>query len=297
MSTTQRRPRPSSLKRRRALEGVAYAAPTAALIGVFFLIPLGLSVWMSFNDWPLVGKSTFNGGANYSLVTDEQVLSAAGFTLLYTAITTVLLVVLALGLALIVQQKRAGVGLFRTVYFMPAAVGLATASLIFAAMFSPQIGDLNAITRAVGLGDIDWLGTPEMALLSTVILILWRYAGFYMLILLTGLQGIPAEVYEAARVDGATAWQTFIRITIPLLRASLLLVLILCVTGSLLAFEQFYVLTGGGPDNATVTLVMVLYRQAFVFFDLGGAAALSIVLLLALLIINGIQLLVLRKKD
>lgn len=286
-----------SLARRRALEGAAYAAPTAVLIALFFLIPLGLSAWMSLNNWPLVGASAFNAGANYALVTDEQVLSAAGFTLLYTVIATVLLVLVALGLALIVQQRRFGVGFFRTVYFMPAAVGLATASLIFAAMFSPQVGDLNILTRAVGLGEIDWLGTPEMALLSTVILIVWRYSGFYMLILLTGLQGIPAEVYEAAKVDGATAWQTFTRITIPLLRPSLLLVMVLCVTGSILAFEQFYVLTGGGPDNATVTLVMVLYRQAFVFFDLGGAAALSIVLLAALLVINGIQLLVLRKKD
>lgn len=127
---------------------------------------------------------------------------------------------------------------------------------------------------------------------------MWRFAGFYMLLLLVGLQGIPGEVYEAARMDGARRWQIFWQITVPLLRSSLALCTILCVTGSLLAFDQFYILTKGGPDNSTVTLVQLVYNTAFGGQnDLGRAAALSIVVLAALLVINVVQFRGLRGKE
>ncbi|NEB07233.1 sugar ABC transporter permease, partial [Streptomyces sp. SID13726] len=128
-----------------------------------------------------------------------------------------------------------------------------------------------------------FLGSPEGALWSTVFLIVWRFAGFYMLLLMVGLQGIPHEVYEAARMDGANRWQTFGRVTLPLLRPSLALCTIMCVTGSLLAFDQFYILTKGGPDNSTITVVQLIYNIAFQGQnDLGVAAALSIIVLAAL---------------
>jgi multiple sugar transport system permease protein len=133
-----------------------------------------------------------------------------------------------------------------------------------------------------------------MALFSTILLVLWRFAGFNMLILLTGLQSIPVDVYEAARTDGATRWQVFTKITLPLLRPTIALMLILSITGSLLAFDQFFIFTNGGPDNSTVSMVMVVYRNAFFRFDLGGAAALSVVLLVALVALNTLQLRILR---
>ena len=125
-------------------------------------------------------------------------------------------------------------------------------------------------------------------------MITWRFAGFYMLILLTGLQAIPRDVYEAARVDGASRWRTLRSITLPLLRPTIALVLILSVTGSLLAFDQFCILTGGGPDNSTVTVVLAIYREAFFLFDLGQAAAISVIVLVLLLVLNVVQFRVLR---
>jgi multiple sugar transport system permease protein len=125
-------------------------------------------------------------------------------------------------------------------------------------------------------------------------MITWRFAGFYMLIILTGLQAIPRDVYEAARVDGAGWWRTLRSITLPLLRPTLALMLILSVTGSILAFDQFYILTNGGPDNSTVTVVLAIYRQAFFLFDLGKAAALSMIVLVLLLALNLIQFRILR---
>ena len=130
------------------------------------------------------------------------------------------------------------------------------------------------------------------------LMLVWRFAGFYMLLLLVGLQGIPADVYEAARVDGAGRWQIFRHVTLPLLKSSLALCTILCITGSLLAFEQFYILTRGGPDNSTVTIVQLIYNVAFQGRnDLGVAAALSLIVLLGLIMINAAQLTALRDKE
>jgi multiple sugar transport system permease protein len=144
---------------------------------------------------------------------------------------------------------------------------------------------------------VAWLGTPGRALFSTIVMVIWRFAGFNMLILLTGLAAIPTDVYEAARVDGARSWQTFRHITLPLLRPTIALMLVLSITGSLLAFDQFFILTRGGPDGSTVSMVMVVYREAFTQFDLGGAAALSVLLLIALVLLNAIQLRVIGRRD
>ena len=143
-----------------------------------------------------------------------------------------------------------------------------------------------------------FLGSPSAALWSTLFLIVWRYAGFYMLLMLVGLQAIPAEVFEAARTDGASRWQTFRHVTVPLLRPTLALTTVLCVTGSLLAFEQFYILTKGGPDNSTITVVQLIYSVAFQGQnDLGVAAALSVMVLLVLIVVNAVQLRAFRRSD
>jgi multiple sugar transport system permease protein len=284
--------------RSRSLKGIGYAAPTAAIVGVLFLAPLALVVWMSLHRWPLLGRPTRNFPANYTKIADNALfIDAVGFTLKYTAIVTVVLSLVALGLALLVQERRRGVGVFRTAFFLPAAVGFATASLLFYGMLNSGIGPIDGVLRQLGLIDapVEWTGTPGKALASTIGLVLWRFAGFNMLILLTGLQSIPVDVYEAAKVDGASRWQSFRGITLPLLRPTIALMLILSITGSLLAFDQFFIFTNGGPDNSTTTMVMVIYREAFFRFDLGAAAALSVVLLLFLVALNAVQLRVLRR--
>ncbi|MET8863468.1 sugar ABC transporter permease [Nonomuraea sp. NPDC004580] len=277
----------------RKVQGWLYAAPTAVIVGVLFVAPLVLVVWMSLNRWPLLGPATFNAPDNYTKIADNPLfVDAVLFTLKYTAITTVLLSLVALGLALLVQERRPGVAFFRTAFFLPGAVGFAAAGLLFYGMLNNDFGPIDPMLQALGVtGEpVKWIGTPNMALFSTITLVLWRFAGFNMLILLTGLQAIPTEVYEAARSDGAGRWQILTRITLPLLRPTLALMLILSVTGSLLAFDQFFVFTNGGPDNSTVSMVMVIYRDAFFRFDLGGAAALSVVLLLALVGLNALMM-------
>ncbi|WP_298570279.1 carbohydrate ABC transporter permease [Streptomyces luteogriseus] len=296
------RPRTSAPRwRSRKIQGLGYAAPTALFVAVFFLLPLLLVGQMSLSDWPLLaGDKGGNAPENYTDITDSTLFwPAVRFTFLYTVIVTVVLLGLALLLALLVQESRPGAGFFRTVYFLPGALGLASASLLFWGLYSPTTGPLSSTLDKLGLVDdpVSFLGTPTSALLSTVFLVVWKFAGFYMLILLVGLQRIPHEVYEAARMDGASRAQIFRSITLPLLRPSLALSLLLCVTGSLLAFDQFFVLTKGGPDNSTVTVVQLIYREAFQRLNLGTAAALSILVLGALLLLNVAQFRGLRRDD
>ncbi|SHM53118.1 carbohydrate ABC transporter permease [Cryptosporangium aurantiacum] len=292
---SSRRAAPAGLGRRRARLGLIYSAPMAVLVLVFFVLPLVLMVWMSVNHWPLLGASRPNGVENYRALSDPLFVRALWFTLKYTLVTTVVLSLVAFGMALLVQEARRGVGFFRTVYFLPAAVGLASASLLFYGLFNTESSPLNAVLRWVGIDSVDWLGTNSSALSSTVGMITWRFAGFYMLILLTGLQSIDPVLYEAARTDGATRWQTMRHVTLPLLRPTLALMMVLSVTGSLLAFDQFFILTGGRHDTATVAID--IYREAFLSQDLGRAAAISVALLVVLIVINGAQLRLLRRKE
>jgi multiple sugar transport system permease protein len=291
--------RSMSWSRRRRLIGVAYAMPTIVVVAVFFLWPLLLVGQMSASDWKLLtGDKGINIPRNYESVGANVLFwPAVEFTVRYTIIVTALLIGLGLGLALLVQGTGRWVGVLRTVFMLPLAVGLAAASLLFWGFYSDAIGPLNPLLQSLGLitQPILFFGDHTNAFLSTVFMIVWKFVGLYMLILLVGLQAIPGELYEAAAMDGATRWQAFRGITLPLLRPSLALALILCVTGSLLAFDHFYILTKGGPDNSTVTIVQLVYQQAFVRQNLGNAAALSLVLLAGLLILNLIWFRLLRR--
>ena len=287
-------------RRRRGGEGLRgwlYAAPTTIFVILLFFIPLALVLQMSGSNWPLLGGNQgWNFPENFTKAIDNRFFTdSVLFTLKYTALATILLIVLGLGLALLVQESTRWKALMRTAFLVPSALGLASASLLFYVLYSPYAGPFADLMKSLG---ITFLGTPDGALWSTLFLIVWRYAGFYMLLMLVGLQAIPEDVYEAARIDGASRGQIFRGITLPLLRPTLALTTILCVTGSLLAFEQFYILTKGGPDNSTITVVQLIYSVAFQGpNNLGVAGALSVIVLIALIVINIFQLRAFRPSD
>jgi multiple sugar transport system permease protein len=287
--------------RSRQLLGVAYAAPTIVFVAVLFVVPLLLVARMSVSRWPLLtGDGGLNFPKNYtSIVSNRLFAPAVVFTIEYTVLVTILLIGIGLGLALLVQEGGRWTGVLRTVLLLPVSLGLASASLLFWGFYSPSIGPISPLLQTLGLihDPISFLGTSLSALLSTIFLIVWKYAGFYMLILLVGLQSIPDDIYEAAALDGASRMQTFRFVTLPQLVPSLALALILCVTGSLLAFDQFYILTKGAPDNSTVTVVQLIYREAFQRQNLGTAAAVSIIVLVALLVLNTVQFRGLRASE
>jgi multiple sugar transport system permease protein len=283
-------------RRGHAARGWLYVTPTALSVVALFVIPLLLVLKMSGSRWPLLaGDKGINFPDNYEKVVQNRFFAdSVVFTLKYTFLATVLLLTLGLGLALLVQESSRWRNLLRASLLVPSALGLASASLLFYVLYSPLAGPLAPMMERNGWS---FLGTPNAALWSTLFLIVWRYAGFYMLLMLVGLQGIPADVYEAARIDGATRWQVFRRVTLPLLRPTLALTTVLCVTGSLLAFEQFYILTKGGPDNSTISVVQLIYTIAFQGQnDLGVAGALSVIVLIALVVINVLQLRAFRSE-
>jgi multiple sugar transport system permease protein len=291
-ATAPSAPRASIAKerRRRQLQGAVYSLPNALFVIVLFVLPLLLVLQMSASDWPLLaGNRGLNFPENFVKAVDHRLFTdSVVFTVKYTVLATILLIGIGLGLGLLVQESTRWKGLLRISLLLPSALGLASASLLFYVLYSPIAGPFAGLMERWGFS---FLGTPTAALVSTTFLIVWRYAGFYMLLMLVGLQGIPMDVFESARVDGASRWQTFRHITVPLLRPTLALTTVLCVTGSLLAFEQFYILTKGGPDNSTITIVQVIYSVAFQGMnDLGVAGALSVIVLIALVVINVVQL-------
>lgn len=297
--STTRRPRLRA-SRRRQLIGLAMASPAIILIIGFFLVPLVLTFWISLNNWPLLGKHRFIGLDNYRrAIGDPGFRTALKFTLLYTVVITPILFLLGLGLAVLVRRRVRMARVFQSIFFMPVCIGFAAGSFLWLYLGQSQIGPLFDLLRRAGLvrADGNLFAGMWSALLLVIAMVTWKVVGLQMLLLLSGLQSIPDEVVEAARIDGAGRWQSFRHITLPLLRPTLALVLVFSVAGSLLAFDQFYIMTGGGPSNQTITAVYAVYRSSFISFKLGYGAALSVFLMAILAVVSAIQLLLLRNTD
>ena len=268
-----------------------------ALVMMFFLVPLGMTLWMSLHAWPLLGVHRFIGLANYVAVwKDVRFWNALRFTALYTVVVTVAIFAVAFPLALFVERPRPLGGLYRTAYFLPVVVGFASASLLWswlldvdAGLFSPAAADLGLTA-----GKFNLLATFTPAFWSIVAMVVWKAAGLSMVIIMTGLQATPPARPPPPLRGGAAAGARFWRITLPLIRRTLALALILSVTGSVLAFDQFYIILRGGPRNQTLTAVYWIFNQSFVSFKLGYGAALSVVLLLILVALSVVQLGLLR---
>lgn len=283
--------------RRRARIGFLFVLPSVAFVGLFFIAPLIITAWMSLNNWWLLGSPHFIGLRNYQALTaDSQFWASLAFTVKYTLLVTPIIFLVAFTLAVLVRQKVRGVGFFRTAFFLPVVIGLATASLLWVWMFNDQVGVFDGILQGLGLihEPIEWLSDSLGAMSAIVVMVVWKTAGLTMLLLLVGMQAIPDELYDAARIDGAGRGNQLRYITLPLLRRIFALALVLSVIGSFLAFDQFYIMTHGGPQNSTITVVYWIYNTAFTYFKLGYGAALSIVLLVILVAVSVVQLYLLR---
>jgi multiple sugar transport system permease protein len=285
------------IRRRSGWRGLMYIAPAMALVILFFVMPVIFTGWMSLHNWPLMGGTRWIGLKNYvRMIHDARFMSALQFTAYYTVIVTIAIFSVAFPLAIFVEKQRRFVSTYRTIIFLPVVVGLATASLLWVWLANVDSGFIGPALKALGLVDKgpNLLATFDSAFLTIIVMVVWKIAGFTMIILLTGLQAIPAELTEAARIDGAGRWQRFRHLTLPLMRKTIALALIISVTGSILAFDQFYIMTSGGPQNRMISVVYYIFNQSFVSFNLGYGAALSIALLGILVAISIVQLWLLR---
>jgi multiple sugar transport system permease protein len=294
----RRRPRSSAQARRNARTGLLLAAPALLFVAVFALYPLVFGAYISLTNWPLVGPYHFIGFSNYSaLIHNSVFVESIVFTLKYTAIVTIPIFVVGYGLAVFVRGNRPGSTVFRTLIFLPYIVGLVTESYMAVVELQPTSGSANWLLSKVGLASSStaWLVHTGLALTAVSVLVVWFYAGFAMMMMLAGMQSIPTELYEAAKVDGAGWWTTEWRVTLPQLRRWIALSLIISVVGSLLAFNQFFIMTDGGPGTSTVTVVMSIYDTAFAQMDVGLASAMSVVLVIVVGLVSFLQFRFLRE--
>jgi multiple sugar transport system permease protein len=270
-------------------------SPAVVLIVAFVLVPLGYAMYISLTNWPLLGPYHYVGLANYKqLVHDPQFLDSIRFTLIYTAIVTPAIFIVGYGLAVLLRANRPGAKIFRTIFFLPFVVGLSTVSFMFEIELQPNSGGVDFILSKLGLVSDShaWTVGNTSALITIGIIVVWFASGLTMLILTGGMQGIPEELYEAADVDGASWWSKERRITLPMLRRSIALALIISVIGSFLAFNQFYILTQNNVGLETV--VEWIYQTAFTKFQVGYATAMAMFLVAVIALITAAQFFLLR---
>lgn len=292
--------RSAGLRRsRRSLLALLFLAPALVLLGAFVAWPMLSAFRLSFTDSSGFGRESWVGLENYVRVfTDPAVLRSLGNTALYAALFTPTAVIAALVLALALNHPRLPLrGAFRTALFLPFVVSLAVAAFAWSYLLDPQIGLLNYWLRGAGfqLGNV--LQDPALAMPTVALVAVWKNFGFYMVIFLAGLQEIPGSLREAAVVDGANAWQRLVHITLPMLSNTFAFVLIVALIAALQAFDQIYVMTGGGPFGSTQTIVMEIYESGFKELELGFASALSYVLLAITLVLSLVQFVFFGRRE
>jgi multiple sugar transport system permease protein len=287
---------------RRALAGLAFVSPALILLIVFALGPFIFTLWVSLHEWNMltpVAEMPFEGAANYRYLLQDDPLFRETFTnTVYFAVGNVTIsVVLALSVALVLNGPVKLRAFWRAAFFMPYVTAPVAIAIVWRNILDGNWGMLNGLLDRLGLPQQPFLDSLDQAMPSLIGVAIWHGVGYYMIIFLAGLQAIPHDLYEAARLDGAGAWRLFWSITLPLLRPTLLFVLVVNTLGSLQAFDLPFVLTGGGPVNTTTTLVMNMYDTAFSFLRMGRATAMAVMLFGVIFVMTMIQLRVLREKE
>jgi multiple sugar transport system permease protein len=285
-------------KSRGRLIGMAYLAPALIFVLVFTVYPLGQMVWMSLNNWSLIAPPKFVGLANYERAFgDRQFWISFLFTLKYTAIITPILIIGGYLLALLTSQNSPLRRFTRTVVFIPVVIGLGVSSLLWYWLFSTDFGLVNRSLLDLGLisEPVLWLGVDaDTSNAAIIVSVVWKVIGFGMLLFVGAIQAVPTDVVEAAMVDGASYRQRVLGIILPLTLRTVLMVTLVSVIGSLLAFDQFYLMTAGQPQNETATSVFYVYLNSFPYLKLGYGAALSLILAATILVFTVVQLFLTR---
>jgi multiple sugar transport system permease protein len=281
------------------LTGILYLAPITLFVAVFTAFPLSQMVWMSFHNWSLIEPPKWVGLANFVKVyNDRQFWTSLQFTLKYTLYITPILMIGGYLIALLVARNTPLRRLTRTVVFVPVVIGLAVSSLLWYWLFSYEFGLVNRLLIDLGVVSkpVIWFGEDaDRALWAVIASIVWKVLGFGMLLFVAAIQAIPEDLIEAARVDGATYWQRVRRITLPLTYKTILLVTLVSAIGSLLAFDQFFLMTAGQPFNRTASSVFWIYLNSFPYLKLGYGAALSLVLAVIVLALTMVQTFLARR--
>ena len=274
-----------------------FVAPALLVLVAFFFAPVLAAFLLSFTDFDIYAVASFSnarlvGLANYAtLLADPIFWRALGNTFYFALVGGPLTIAVSLGAALLIGAPLARFkGLFRTIYFAPVVTTLVAVAVVWNYLYHPRYGLLNYGLGLLGLGPIDWLGDPRWAMPAIILLAVWKNFGYNMVVFVAGLQSIPADLYEAADLDGANTWQRFRHVTLPMLAPTFLFVTIITMIGYLQLFAEPYVMTRGGPLGATQSVVLLMYEQGFRWWNIGYAAAIAFVLFLVIFAVTLVQL-------
>jgi multiple sugar transport system permease protein len=266
-------------------------SPYLLFLAVFLIYPVFFSIWLTFHDWNIVSPEIpFVGLENYRrLLGDELFYKALWNTFRFIMINIPLQIVLALLLAVALNQPIKGRGFFRAAYFLPVVTSGVVISFLWSWMLSTDDGIINEVLGWFGIGPVPWLTSETWSIPSIAWVAAWKNLGYYVVIFLAGLQSIPKTLYEAARIDGAGPVQIFFRITLPMLNPAMLLVLVMSTINGFQLFTEPFIMTGGGPANSSLSVVMYIYKNAFQSLDMGYAATVGLALALIILTVSLLQ--------
>lgn len=274
---------PKSISFRKTLTGYVFISPFILGFCVWFVIPMLTSAWMSFHEFDFISPARFIVLENFSsMLQDDLFWQSLKVTAVYSFVSVPLGMVLSFALALLLNSKVKGIGIFRTIYYLPIVVPAVANAVLWAWMLNTDFGLVNLVLRSMGFQKVRWLIDPNLALPSLIMVSLWGIGGA-MVIYLAGLQGVPDVYYEAAEIDGAGRWARFRHVTIPLMSPVIFFNLVMGVIGSFQVFTAGYLITGGGPNNATLFYALQMYRVGFKYFKMGLASAMAWVLFFIIL--------------
>lgn len=281
-----------------AASGLLYLSPSIILFGVFLVYPLLRTIYLSFFRTDTQGTPLeFVGVGHYStLFTSAAFWQSIQATVGFVLLTVPLTILIALGLALLANEKLNGIGIFRTAFSATMGMSVAASSVIWMFMYNPSIGIFNRFLEAIGASGVQWLLDPQYALLSVSLATVWMNIGFTFLILLGGLQNIDRTLYESADIAGTSYWTQLRAITIPMLSPTLFFVGIISLINAFQTFGQIDLLTKGGPTNATNVIVYAIYKDAFINYNVGSASAQAVLLFIAVLLLTWIQFKLVERK-
>ncbi len=281
-----------------------FLAPALVVLGVFFLLPVLAALILSLTDYDLYALADlrnlrFVGLGNYwELLHRPLFWSALGHTLYFVAVGVPLSMGASLGAALLLNSPLAAAKpLFRTALFAPVVTTVVAVAVIWRYLFNTRYGMANYVLGLIGIQPVDWLGDPHWAMPTIIAFAVWKNFGYNMIIFLAGLQAIPPELYEAARIDGASPWRQFRHITLPMLRPTMLMVGILTVSGYFQLFAEPYVMTEGGPLQSTVSVLYLMYDEGFKWWNLGSASAVAFLLFLLMFAVTVLLLKLSRRGE
>jgi multiple sugar transport system permease protein len=287
----------ASLRKRKILPYLM-VSPYLLFLSVFVLFPVLFCFFLTFHKWNIISPMHFIGMANYSRLFHDRLFSKAiGNTLKFLLLHIPLQLVVSLFLAQLLNRRIRALSFFRASFFMPVIVSGVVVTILWQQLFGFDTGMINRILGVFGIGKVGWLVNPNIAIYAIAVMATWKNVGLYVILFLVGLQTVPVQYYEAAKLEGATAWQQFYHITLPMINPTIFLVVVLSTIGGFSLFIEPYIMTGGGPLNQTLSAVLYIYKQAFQYYNMGYSATLGFFYALMIMVVVILQKKLIEKEQ